>query len=205
MADNYLTMNLARWNSALGDYDAAETALGAIKDHPQSRVRDHVITLAAEATDWLFRVPAPTLGALRQKLDSYWGDLFEQKFGNLFRRIILGDLTRIELLLAGVDPEEASGGMNLKKVASEFAEAAREYDHYVKLHREGPTDNTAREITALMDEAESKMLALPAPNLAAVEKKLSAIWIDDRYDQIEASTAHITIMCDLRRLMTAHH
>jgi len=106
--------------------------------------------------------------------------------------------------MAGVEPEEASGGKDLKKVASDFADAARKYDHYVELRREGPSDkwgaSTTSDITTLLDEAESKMLSLSAPNLAAVEKKLAALWIDDRYDPIEATTAHVTILRDLRRL-----
>jgi hypothetical protein len=206
LATDYLTTNLARWNSAVANHAAAEAALAAVKDHPQSGIRDDIVALAAEAHDRLFRIPAPTLGALRRKLESFW-DIWAETYGTDFKRIILGDLTRIELLLAGVEPEEASGGMDLKKVASDFAEAAREYDHYLELRREGPSKkwgaSTTSDITALMDEAESKMLSLSAPNLAAVEKKLTALWVDDRYDPIEATTAHVTILRDLRRLMTA--
>lgn len=205
MATDHLTTNLARWNSAAANHAAAEAALAAVKDLPQSGIRDDIVALAAEAHDRLFRIPAPTLGALRRKLESFWGDLFEDTYGNQFRRIIIGDTVRLELLLAGVDPHEASGGMDLKKVASDFAEAAREYDHYLELRREGPSKkwgaSTTSDITALMDEAESKMLSLSAPNLAAIEKKLTALWVDDRYDPIEATTAHVTILRDLRRLV----
>jgi hypothetical protein len=205
LATDQLTTNLARWNSAAANHAAAEAALAAVKDHPQSSIRDDIVALAAEAHDRLFRIPAPTLRALRRKLESFWGDLFEDTYGNQFRRIIIGDTVRLELLLAGVDPEEASGGMDLKKVASDFDEAAREYDHYTELRREGPSDkwgaSTTSDVTALLDQAESKMLSLSAPNLAAVEKKLTALWLDDRYDPIEATTAHVTILRDLRRLM----
>ena len=205
MATDHLTTNLARWNSAAANHDAAEAALAAVKDNAECSVRHEIVALAAEAHDRLFRIPAPTIGALRRKLESFWGDLFEETYGNQFRRIIIGDTVRLELLLAGVDPEEASGGMDLKKVASDFAAAAREYDHYVELRREGPSKkwgaSTTSDITALLDAAESKMLSLSAPNLAAVEKKLTALWIDDRYDPIEATTAHVTILRDLRRLV----
>jgi hypothetical protein len=208
LATNHLTPNLARWNSALADHEAAEVALGAVQNHPQSRVRDDIFALAAEAQNKLFRIPAPTLGALRRKLEAYWGNVFEEVYGNQFRCKILGDLTRIELLLAGVDPHEASGGMDLKKVATDFAKAAREYDRYAELRREGPSEkwgaSTTSDITALMDEAEANMLSLSAPNLAGVEKKLSALWEDERYDPIEAGTAHVTILRDVRRLVIAH-
>jgi hypothetical protein len=205
LATDHLTINLARWNAALANHAAAEAALAAVRDHPQSGIRDDIVALAAEAHDRLFRIPAPTLGAIRRKLESFWGDLFEESYGNQFRRIIIGDTVRLEMLLAGIDPEEASGGMDLKKVASDFDEAAREYDHYTELRREGPSDkwgaSTTSDVTALLDQAESKMLSLSAPNLAAVEKKLTALWLDDRYDPIEATTAHVTILRDLRRLM----
>ena len=206
MATNHLTTNLARWNSAVANHEAAEAALAAVRDKPKCGVCDDIVALAAEAHARLFRVPAPTLGALRRKLESFW-DIWDESYGANFKRIILGDLTRIELLLAGVDPHEASGGMDLKKLATEFAEAAREYDRYVKLRQEGPSNkwgqSTASDITAMMDEAEAKMLSLSAPNLAAVEKKLTALWIDERYDPIEATTAHVTILRDLRRLIVA--
>lgn len=208
MANDHITPNLARWNAGIADFEAANTALEALTEHPESRVRDDIAALATDASARLFRIPAPTLGTLRRKLEAYWGDVFEEVYGNEFRRVLLGDLVRIELLRAGVDPEEASGGMNLKTVASNFAEAAREYDHYMDLHREGPSDNwgssTTSDIVALLDQAEAKMLGLPAPNLAAVEKKLTVLWKDQRYDPIESSTAHVTILRDLRRLMTDH-
>jgi hypothetical protein len=203
LATDPITPNPARWNSAVANRDVAEAALAAVKDLPQSRARDDIVALAAEAHHQLFRIPAPTLGALRRKLEWFW-DIWAETYGTEFKRIILGDLTRIELLLAGVAPEEASGGMDLKKVATDFADAAGEYDHYIELRREGPSDNwganTTSDITALLDRAESKMLSLSAPNLAAVEKKLMALWVDDRYDPIEATTAHVTILGDLRRL-----
>jgi hypothetical protein len=203
LATDHLTTNLARWNSAATNYDAADAALGAVKDLPQSGIRDDIVALAAEAHDRLFRIPAPTFGALRRKLEWFW-DIWAETYGTDFKRIILGDLTRIELLKAGVEPEEASGGMDLNKVASDFDEATREYDHYTELRLEGPSDkwgaSTTSDITACLDQAESKMLSLSAPNLAAVEKKLAALWVDDRYDPIEATTAHVTILRDLRRL-----
>lgn len=208
MATNHFTPNLARWNSTLADHDAAEAALVALKDLAKSRVHDDIIALAAEAKDRLFRIPSPTISALRRKLETFWTDLWEETPAADAKRGIIGDLTRIELLLLGAGPEEVAVGMDLKRVASDFAAAARDYDHYVELHREGPSDkwgaSTTSDIVALMDQAEAKMLSLPAPNLPAVEKKLTAMWIDQRYDPIEATTAHVTILRDLRRLIIEH-
>jgi len=162
LATNFTT-TLTRWNSTLADHDAAEAALAALKDFPRSRVYDDIIALAAEAQDRLFRIPSPTIGALRRKLEAFWTDLWEETPAADAKRGIIGDLTRIELLLLGAGPEEAAVGMDLKRVASDFAAAAREYDHYVELHREGPSDrwgaSTTSDIVALMDEAEAKMLS----------------------------------------------
>lgn len=207
MATDHLTTNLARWNSAAANHDAAEVALAAVKDLPQSGIRNDIVALAAEAHDRLFRIPAPTLGALRRKLEWFW-DIWAQTYGTNFKRIILGDLTRIELLLAGVHPEDASGGMNLKKVASAFREAALEYDRYLEFRRQVPSEkwgeSTTSDIAARLGQAAAKVLSLPAPNLAAVEKKLAAMWVDERFDPIEATTVHVMIMRDLHRLMNEH-
>lgn len=207
LATNHLTTNCARWNAALADCDAAEAAVAAVKDHPQGRVRDDVVALAAEATDRVYWLPAPTIGGLRRKLDLFWTDLSGQACES-DQRVVLGDLVRIELLLAGVDPYEASGGMDLDKVAADFAEAARNYDHYVQLHREGGSEawgtSSSSDITALMNEAEAKLISLPAPNLGAVEKKLTILFSNDRFGQIEDTIAHTLILRDLRRFIIKH-
>ena len=207
MADNSVSMVSRRWNNALVDYDAAEAAAAAIKDHPQSRVRDDVIALAAEAADRVYRIAAPTLGGLRRKLELVF-DLWDDTYGTDFVRTVVGDLTRLELLLVGVDPYEASGGMDLDKVATDFTEAAREYEHYVRLHRDGPSEawgkSSSSEITALMDEAEAKLLSLSAPNLGAVEKKLAILFGDGRFCEIDDAAAQALILQDLRRLRTKH-
>lgn len=209
MAINDLTTYSARWNAALADYDAAEAATAAVKAHSQGRVRDDVVALAAEAADRVYRVPAPTLGGLRRKLELLWStELWEETYGTDFKRIAVGDLTRLELLLAGVDPYEATGGADLDKVAADFTEAAREYDHNVQLHREGPSKawgtSSSSDITAMMDAAEAKLLSLSAPNLGAVEKKLTILFGDDRFCDIDNAAAHALILRDLRRFVAKH-
>jgi hypothetical protein len=209
LAINHLTTNYRRWNAALADSDAAEAATAAIKDHPNGRVRDDIVALTAEAVDRVYRVPAPTLGGLRRKLELFWTDLWDETYGADFKKIVVGDLVRLELLLAGVDPYEASGGMDLEKVAADFAEAAGAYDHYIQLLREGPSEawgtSSSSDITALMDEAEAKMLSLSAPTLGAVLKKLTILFSDDRFCEIDEAAAHGLILRDLRRFITKHH
>lgn len=208
MADKSVSMISRRWNNALVDYDAAKAAAAAVEAHAPGRVRDDVVALAAEAVDKVCRVPAPTLGGLRQKLELHWTDLFDDTYGADFKRIIVGDLTRLELLLAGVDPNEASGGMDLDKVAADFTEAAREYEHYVQLHREGPSEawgkSSSSDITALVDAAQAKLLSLSAPSLGAVEKKLTILFGDDRFCEIDDAATQALILRDLRRFITQH-
>ena len=115
---------------------------------------------------------------------------------------------RIELLLAGIDPYEASGRTDLDKVAADFSEAARENDHYVQLHREGPSEawgtSSPIEIAALMGAAGAKLLSLSAPSLGAVEKKLTILFGDDRFCEIDDAAAQALILRDLRRFITQH-
>lgn len=206
MANEITNTNSSRWDNVLVDCYSAKVAADAIKPHPEGRVRDEVFALADEAAERVYRVPAPTLGGLRRKLELLWTDLFDETFGADFKRIIVGDLTRLELLLAGVDPYDASGGMDLDKVAADFTEAASEYDHYVKLHGEGPSEawgaNSSKDIAAMLDGAEARLLSLSAPNLGAVEKKLTILFGDDRFSEIDDSAAHALIIRDLRRLIT---
>lgn len=208
MAINHHTISKRRWNTVLSNHEAARAAAAAVERHPASQAREQILALYAAAADELFSVAAPTLGGLRQKLEVYWGDLFEDVHGNDFKRNAVGDLVRLELLHAGVDAEDASGGMNLEKVASDWADAAREYDHYVQLHRDGRSEawgkSSSSDITALLDEAEAKLLSLPAPTLGAVEKKLTILLGDDRFDPIEGAIAHTPILRDLRRFITNH-
>jgi hypothetical protein len=209
MAITHLTGNDSRWNAALADCDAAEAAAAAVKNHSTGRVRKDVVALAAEAADRLYRVPAPTLGGLRRKLLVLWATKFwEETCGVDPKRILVGDLTRLEMLHAGVDPYEASGGMDLEKIASDFTEAAWEYDRCIQLHRAGHSEarstNSAGDIAACLDKARAKLLSLPAPNLGAVEKKLTILFDDDHFSEIDDAAAHILILRDVRRFIAGH-
>lgn len=206
MAINDLTMNFARWKAVLADCDAAEAAAAAIKDHPQCSVRD-VVAIAAETVDQVYLVPASTLGGLRRKLELLWAtELWDETYGTDFRHTMIGDLVRLEMLLAGVDPEEASGGMDLDKVGTDFSDAASEYDHCVHLHHGGPSEaygaSSSSDLAAIVDEAETKLLSLSSPNLGGVEKKLTILFGDNSFSRIDNSAVHALILRDLRRFIT---
>ena len=207
MAINHHTISKRRWNTVLSNLEALNAAAAAVEGQCPSLARDHILSRYVATAKELFGTTAPTLGDLRRKLELYWGDLFKDVHGNDFKRIAVGDLVRLELLHTGVDAEEASGGMNLKKVASDWADAALEYDHYLQLHLDGQAEaegtSSSSDITAMMIEAEAKLLSLSAPQLGAVEKKLTIIFGGDRFDPIEDAIAYL-ILRDLRHFITDH-
>jgi hypothetical protein len=201
----------SRWDSALIEYAAAEAAAAAVADHPESATRDQVIGMLYENADALFTLAAPTLGDVAQKLTTYWGEKVfdDDTYGADFKRIIIGDIRRIERQLAGVAEPDASGGMDLERIASEWAKAIAEFDHWSTLLAEGPSEkwgaSQSGDIVAMMDEAEAIALSLPAPHLDAVVKKLTMIWNgDDRYDPSDDAVEHALIMRDLRRFAMKH-
>lgn len=205
MATNSLTPNLARWNAALADYEAADAAFVAIRDHPRSRSGDQISALATESARQLFQAPAPTIGAVRRKLECLWGDLSPDTCATKFKRIIIGDLRRIELLRLGVDPYEASGGMDLHKLGSDFSEVSQEFDRCVQARGNCRSDvpgGSAVTGSAQVEDAEARMLSLSAPDLVAVEKKLTAMWRSDRYGPNDETNARVAIIQDLHRLIS---
>src|SRR5207253_73429 len=105
------------------NHEAGQSAASALQDHPMGRVRYDVLGLADDAWRDLFRTPSPTLGAIRTKLEALWGDsVYEETDLGGARAMAIGDLVRIELLLAGVDPAEASGGMDFEKLEADWDE-----------------------------------------------------------------------------------
>lgn len=202
MASNHHTVSHCRWNNVLSNLKAlSAAAAGERPSAAHAQIPSYYVTAAKE----LFSAAAPTLGGLRFKLELYWGDLFEDLYGNDAKRIAVGDLVRLELLHAGIDAKDASGGMPPEKLTSDWADAALEYDRYVQLHRDAQTEAEGssqwRDITAMMNEAEAKLLSLSAPNLGAVEKKLTILLGGDRFDPIEDAIAYL-IQRDLRRFIT---
>lgn len=190
MATDHLTTIFDQWNVALANHKAGQAAALALQQHPMGYVRYEVLGLAGDASRDLFRAPSPTLGAIRTKLEALWGDRLHEEtdFGRA-RRIAIGDLARIDLLLAGVDSNEASGGMDLERLRSDWADAVQ------STHANSPD----------REELVPAFLGLSAPSLTAVEAKLQAIWDqDDQVDDIDRSVAHIMILRDLRRFILKH-
>lgn len=186
MATDNLTPKSPRWNSALAEHEAGLAASAAVRNYSETRIRDAVFNLAVEATQRLFRVPAPTLGAVRQKLEALFGEsIWDETEWGAHRRRMIGDLWRIELLLAGCDPEEA-GGMDLNKVASDWSEAADDYDSKPKLSQK-------------QYEAGENLLALAAPDLPAVAKKLRFLLAGDDGEDAEMIVALVQILRDVCR------
>lgn len=205
MAIHHHTVSQHRWNTVLSNLETLDAAVIAEDEQRPGSVRGQTLSLYVAAAKQFFGVAAPTLGGLRHKLEVYWGDVFEDVHGNNFKRIAMGDLVRLELLHVGVDADEASGGMNLEKVASDWAAAAREYDHYVQLRSDARSDaggtSSSIDVAALMGEAEAKLLSLSAPNLEAVETKLIILLGGDRFDPIEDAIAYL-LLRDLRHFIT---
>ena len=203
MAEDPVSTISICWNEALVDYEVAKAAADAVADKPACQLREHIFEAYGDAAKAIEHSAAPDLKALVEKLHVYWRavDLTDGSFGNSFRRKIVGDLIRLDLLLAGIDSEKASGGMDLQKVVSDWTEASREYDRCAQLRRDLSSES---DVAALANEAQERMLSRPAPNLHAVEKKLTAIWADERFDPVSNSTAHCRILGDLRDLITQH-
>jgi hypothetical protein len=161
--------------------------------------------MLSDAADEVLSVAASTLSDVRRKLEIYWGDdIFEDAYGNQWKRTILGDLMRLHMLEGGVDWKEASGGLDRVKMASDWAAAASDYDRHLENDREVASANggasTPSDSLSSMDEVEGRMLSLAAPDVAAVLAKLAALWRDDRLDPVWTSTGHARIFRDLRRL-----
>lgn len=207
MAEKSVSIFSNRWNDVLVDYQVAKAAADAVAEKPACRLRDHIFEALAEAIQAIQQIPAPDLKAIVDKLYVYWraGDLAEGSYGNDFRRMIVGDLRRIERQRAGVAEPGASGGMNIAEIEQRWAERLRDYDHYSRLMTEGTPDQTwsgktATETQAKRDDAEAALLSLPAPDVAAVIRKIGILFDnDDWYGPIADPPLHASIVDDLRR------
>jgi hypothetical protein len=190
LAYTHLTTISDQWNVAVTNHEAAQSAASALQDHPAGRVRHEVLCLANDACRDLFRTASPTLGAIRTKLEALWGgSLYEETAFATVRRMVIGDLVRIELLLLGVDPSEASGGMDLAKLESDWINAVQ-------------SDAAS---SSRGEKAAPTILDLSAPSLTAVATKLQAIWehVHDA-DDIDCSVAQLMILRDLYRFILKH-
>lgn len=192
MATDTFTPKSIRWNSALAEYKAGLAAVAALCNHSETRIRDDVFNLAVDASQRLFRAPAPMLAAVREKVGAAYGEsIWDETEWARQRRRIVGDLCRIEMLLAGVDPAEASGGMDLNKVASDWSEAADDYD-------------TKAGLSHQQSEAGERLLTLAAPDLAAVIKKLQVLLAGGESEDVEKTATLTHILRDVWRFASKH-
>jgi hypothetical protein len=164
------------WDAALSNFRAAKAAAAALKAHETGSIKDEVLALYDRAREDVFSIKPPTLGAVAQKLEIYWGErLFRQDvFGNEYRQKIVGDLRRIERMNAGVDEPDATGGLNVAKAADRWAVG----DH-------------------------ETLLGLPALQVGQVIRKLEMLWADGGIDPIEDDEVADLILQDLRRFASS--
>lgn len=92
----FVKADTATWVEALAEYDAAKAAAAAgdmSADEGAAELR-------------LLQLPAPDLSALRQKLEVLWGqELWEDDDDGQARRVIIGDLRRLENEVGASPPE----------------------------------------------------------------------------------------------------
>ena len=204
MADSYRTTNQTQFDVALTDYEVAKAASAAVAHQPKSGVRDQINDLLENTRETVFTAPAPRLGRVADKLDAYWSDrLFDDDwFGVEWRQTVVGDIRRNEMQLAGVEEPAASGGLDMEKAASKWAEAVQEHDHWSKLLAAAPADALSHcersDVLAFKDEAEAALLSLPAPQLFAVIKKLEILLLNPRFNPVHGATEQLLIR-DVRR------
>ena len=200
----------SRFDAALVDFTVAEAAARAIEEHPHCLARHRINKVLEDAVDTIFAIAAPTLGGVARKLEVYWSELLLQHdwYGVDWRKKAVGDIRRIERQLAGVEEPDASGGMDMSVVEFDWTEELQEYDHWAELLDQGRSESWGKsnqsDIVAFKDHAQEVLLSLPAPNLAAVIKKLELLWTDDRFDPVFEATDHLLILRDLRRFALKH-
>jgi hypothetical protein len=191
----------------MGNFVAAKEAADAIEHLAKCDTTDRVYDLLDETEERVYSTAAPDLRAVAEKLEIYWGEeLFsEEDYVAPYKQRIIGDIRRTHLLNADVDNEDASGGMDLQRIAKEWATALAEYNHYVELLEARQSDrqqhSKTSDLVALRVETENKLLSLHAPNLSAVIRKLELLWSgDDRYDPASEAADQHRILRDLHCL-----
>src|SRR6266542_613234 len=177
-----------RWKSVTANFVAAKEAVGAVAHFADCDVTNRIHDLLNDVEQSVYSTTAPDLGAVAEKLEVYWGEeLFAaDDYVAFYKRRIIGDIRRNHLLIAGFDNEDASGGMDLQRVAAEWADALQEHNQYAQFLEAGPSEwrqySKQSDMVAWKNESEAKLPALPAPNIAAVNRKLELLWADDRFD-----------------------
>jgi hypothetical protein len=207
MATTTLNTDIADWTSALHNFTVASKAWNAVREDDQCPARAKAARGLLEAQSKVFATPAPSLGGVRKKLEIWWGEgLYSETIPSHLNRIVLGDLSRLELEAAGATELEASGRSS-EDAAEHFAEwqsTLAEYAELEKLLLEGPSPSwegrDADEIINAMDFAAAGLLKLPAPNIYGLIRKLEMRWEDERFDEVGNAALYVQIQRDLHRL-----
>lgn len=207
MAANASTTDAARWESANYNRLVARKAWVAVAGEDDCQARRLAATALYDAQRTQFSSPAPSISALADKLTIWWGrHLSEETCDSARNRRVIGDLRRLELEAAGVPHSDASG-RTLDKVEQDDAAwraALAEYNEQQQLFMEGPSPRwEGRDSSVMLDAVHSAaddLLALPAPNLGGVIKKLEIMWEFDRFETIEDGSIYVHIMRDLNGL-----
>src|SRR5687768_6477914 len=128
------TTNTGRWESAMQNFVAAKEAAESITHLADCDAIDRIYDLLDEVEQSVLSTTAPHLGAVAEKLEILWSEeLFDEADPVAsYKRKVIGDIRRINLLNLGVDNEEASGGMDLQGIAADWAEAVQQYERHAK-------------------------------------------------------------------------
>lgn len=207
MTTTALSTNFADWTSALHNYTVASKAWNEVREEDQCPARGKAARGLLEAQSKVFAMAAPCLGGVRKKLEIWWGEaLCSEAIPSHLNRIVLGDLTRLELEAAGATELEASGRSpeDAAKQLAEWQSTLAEYAELEKLLVEGPSSSwegrDADEIINAMDFAAAGLLKLPAPNIYGLIRKLEMRWEDERFDEVGNAALYVQILRDLHRL-----
>jgi hypothetical protein len=189
----------------MDNFVAAKQAVDAIEHLADCDATDRIHDLFDDVVQRVNLTAAPDLRAIAEKLEVHWGEeLFaEDDYIASYKQRIIGDIRRNHLLAAGIDNEDASGGMDLACMTAEWADALQEYNQHAQFLEAGPSDrwlySKKSDLVALKDEAKAKLLSLHAPNVTAVIRKLELLWADDRFDRV-SHYGRCCILRDLHRL-----
>lgn len=199
--------DVADWNSAIHNYTVASKAWNAVREDDQCAARGKAARGLLEAQSKVFATPALNLGGVRKKLEIWWGEgLYSETIPSHLNRIVMGDLTRLELEAAGATELEASG-RSPEEAANQLTEwqsALTQFAEMEELLVEGPSPRwegrDADEIIDAMDFAAAGLLKLPAPNVYGLIRKLEMRRDDERFDEVGNTALYVQILRDLHRL-----
>lgn len=207
MATTALNTDVTNWNSALYNHTVASKAWNAVRDDDECPARGKAARGLLEAQNKVFAMAAPSLGGVRKKLEIWWGEaLYSETIPSHLDRIVMGDLTRLELDATGAAELEASGRSpeDAAKQLAEWQSTLAEFAELEKLLVEGPSPRwagrAADEIIDAMDFAAAGLLKLPAPNIYGLIRKLEIRWEDKRFDEVGNAALYVQILRDLHRL-----